>query len=184
MTDKPEKMDLVFASEAPDKNIMNPDLSISTKTIKGWVAEPPPAQWFNYLQNLIGENTSYINKLGIGVWSDNVTYSLGAYARGSDGFVYSSITDNNINYNPIVSTENWSRIQDQNNVGDELISYNTEQSLIDRGYLLQNGQAVSRVTYSVLFSIIGTTYGDGDGSTTFNVRNDEENQGVSYVKAL
>lgn len=37
------------------------------------------------------------------------------------------------------------------------------------GYLLCNGQAVSRVTYAALFSNIGTTYGAGDGSTTFNV---------------
>jgi microcystin-dependent protein len=31
------------------------------------------------------------------------------------------------------------------------------------------GQAVSRTTYAALFAIIGTTYGVGDGSTTFNV---------------
>lgn len=37
------------------------------------------------------------------------------------------------------------------------------------GYLLANGQAVSRTTYSTLFGIIGTTYGVGDGSTTFNI---------------
>jgi microcystin-dependent protein len=31
------------------------------------------------------------------------------------------------------------------------------------------GQAISRTTYSVLFGLVGTTYGVGDGSTTFNV---------------
>lgn len=36
-------------------------------------------------------------------------------------------------------------------------------------WLLLNGQAVSRVTYSELFSLYGTTYGAGDGSTTFNL---------------
>jgi hypothetical protein len=39
------------------------------------------------------------------------------------------------------------------------------------GYLLANGQAVSRTTYSALFSAIGTTYGAGNGTTTFNVPN-------------
>jgi len=39
-----------------------------------------------------------------------------------------------------------------------------------------NGAAVSRATYSLLFSYIGTTWGVGDGSTTFNVPN--INQGV------
>lgn len=37
------------------------------------------------------------------------------------------------------------------------------------GYLACDGQAVSRVTYAALFAKIGTTWGVGDGSTTFNV---------------
>ncbi|MEY4278695.1 MAG: Microbacterium phage TinyTimothy, partial [Bacteroidota bacterium] len=37
------------------------------------------------------------------------------------------------------------------------------------GYLLCDGSAVSRTTYSSLYATIGTTYGSGDGSTTFNV---------------
>lgn len=36
-------------------------------------------------------------------------------------------------------------------------------------WLFCGGQAISRTTYSDLFSAIGTTYGSGDGSTTFNV---------------
>lgn len=37
------------------------------------------------------------------------------------------------------------------------------------GWLKANGAAVSRTTYAALFLVIGTTYGAGDGSTTFNV---------------
>jgi microcystin-dependent protein len=37
------------------------------------------------------------------------------------------------------------------------------------GYLKENGAAISRTTYAALFAVIGTTYGAGDGSTTFNV---------------
>ncbi|ELY4600371.1 tail fiber protein [Cronobacter malonaticus] len=37
------------------------------------------------------------------------------------------------------------------------------------GWLIANGSAVSRVTYARLFSRIGTLYGSGDGSTTFNL---------------
>lgn len=36
-------------------------------------------------------------------------------------------------------------------------------------WLLCNGQAVSRETYSALYDIIGTNFGQGDGVTTFNV---------------
>ena len=37
------------------------------------------------------------------------------------------------------------------------------------GYLKANGAAVSRTTYAALFAAIGTQYGAGNGSTTFNV---------------
>ena len=37
------------------------------------------------------------------------------------------------------------------------------------GWLLCYGQAVSRTTYNMLFDALGTTYGVGDGSTTFNL---------------
>jgi microcystin-dependent protein len=39
------------------------------------------------------------------------------------------------------------------------------------GWLLCNGQEVSRTTYAGLFSEIGTTWGVGNGTTTFNVPN-------------
>lgn len=45
------------------------------------------------------------------------------------------------------------------------------KSTAPSGYLLCNGQAVSRTTYANLFAVIGTTYGAGNGSTTFNVPN-------------
>jgi phage-related tail fiber protein len=40
---------------------------------------------------------------------------------------------------------------------------------VPSGYLECNGAAVSRTTYADLFSAIGTTWGSGNGSTTFNV---------------
>lgn len=45
------------------------------------------------------------------------------------------------------------------------VPYNTP----DSGYLKCNGQTVSRTTYATLYGKIGDTYGDGDGSTTFEL---------------
>ena len=42
-------------------------------------------------------------------------------------------------------------------------------SSVPSGWLLCDGAAVSRSTYAALFAAIGTTYGGGDGSTTFNL---------------
>ena len=39
------------------------------------------------------------------------------------------------------------------------------------GFLVCNGGEISRTTYSNLFAVIGTTYGSGNGSTTFNLPN-------------
>ena len=50
---------------------------------------------------------------------------------------------------------------------------------IPAGFLECNGQAVSRSTYAALFAIIGTTYGAGNGSTTFAVPDLQDNVAVS-----
>lgn len=39
------------------------------------------------------------------------------------------------------------------------------------GWLMCDGSAISRTTYSKLFDAIGTSFGEGDGSTTFNLPN-------------
>ena len=39
------------------------------------------------------------------------------------------------------------------------------------GWLVCDGSAISRTTYAALFAVIGSTYGAGDGSTTFNLPN-------------
>lgn len=39
------------------------------------------------------------------------------------------------------------------------------------GYVFCDGSAVSRTTYAALFAVIGTTFGSGNGSTTFNLPN-------------
>jgi microcystin-dependent protein len=59
-------------------------------------------------------------------------------------------------------------------------------SAVPSGFLECDGAAVSRSTYSALFSIIGTTYGSGDGSTTFNVPDLQDNVpvGKSGTKAV
>jgi microcystin-dependent protein len=57
---------------------------------------------------------------------------------------------------------------------------------VPSGFLECNGQAVSRSTYSALFAIVGTTYGAGDGSSTFLVPDLQDNVAVgkSNNKAL
>jgi microcystin-dependent protein len=57
---------------------------------------------------------------------------------------------------------------------------------VPSGFLECNGAAVSRTTYSALFAIVSTTYGAGDGSSTFNVPDLQDNVpiGKSGTKTL
>ena len=57
---------------------------------------------------------------------------------------------------------------------------------VPTGFLECNGAAVSRSTYAALFAIVGTTYGAGDGASTFNLPNLADNvpMGKSGTKAL
>lgn len=50
-----------------------------------------------------------------------------------------------------------------------IIPWASNSGTIPTGYLLCDGAAVSRTTYSALFAAIGITYGVGNGSTTFNL---------------
>lgn len=53
-------------------------------------------------------------------------------------------------------------------------------SSIPSGYLACNGSAISRTTYSALYNVIGTKYGSGNGSTTFNLPNLEDNRFMEF----
>ena len=50
---------------------------------------------------------------------------------------------------------------------------------IPSGFLECNGQTVSRATYADLFAVVGTTYGAGDGSSTFGLPDFQDNCCVS-----
>lgn len=107
----------------------------------------------------IGVNVPAPNGAGsIGTWPISVSGNA-ATATASTTQV---VTDNSTK----ISTTEFV----QNKVGDitgkiEWFARNSAPT----GYLIANGAAVSRTTYAALFTAIGTTFGVGDGSTTFNL---------------
>jgi len=76
-----------------------------------------------------------------------------------------------------------SPVQDSTNNSRHLAVFKVEETLqtgtlaafggatIPAGFLLCDGSAVSRTTFAALFAVIGTSYGVGDGATTFNLPN-------------
>lgn len=50
-----------------------------------------------------------------------------------------------------------------------VISFVGNVAPTEEGFMFAHGQEIDRITYAKLFGLIGTTYGEGDGSTTFNL---------------
>lgn len=106
----------------------------------------------------IGSNTLYLSpsgaQVGIGtttVGSDKLVVA-GTIKSTSGGFVF-----------PDSSTQTTSAALPPG----VIVPYGAASA--PSGWLLCGGQAVSRTTNAALFAVIGTTYGVGDGSTTFNL---------------
>lgn len=82
--------------------------------------------------------------------------------------VYQFLFENDRIWYRIWNTDTWNgwSVINGDNVG-EVATF--ARATPPAGWLRCNGAAVSRVTYSRLFAAIGTTFGAGDGSTTFNL---------------
>lgn len=116
--------------------------------------QKPPAEEFNWILNNIGAWIEYLDELtrdqGITTVANKQQAEDGV---ASDVLMTPERTLDSIKYNAVP-------------VGNVEFSARTTAPA---GYLYCNGSAVSRATYSRLFSAIGTTFGAGDGSTTFNI---------------
>jgi microcystin-dependent protein len=76
-------------------------------------------------------------------------------------------TSGNLSAAAITFAQLAAAVQQALNPSGSIIAYGGASA--PAGYLICDGSAVSRTTYSALFSAIGTANGIGDGSTTFNV---------------
>jgi len=84
---------------------------------------------------------------------------LSIIANNYYGIIYNASIDKFILLSPLTSNN-------LSDIGSCIISPNGD---IYSGYLEANGAAISRTIYSELFSVYGTFFGIGDGSTTFNL---------------
>ena len=104
---------------------------------------------------------------------DTMTGQL-VMANGSNGIKFQGTNDNNYYVNLQNNILMATLVSNVGNLVSEML--NPVGTVIQgpitsapTGYLLCNGQAVERTKYSKLFDVIGTNFGSGDDSTTFNV---------------
>ena len=106
---------------------------------------------------------------------DTMTGQL-VMANGSNGIKFQGTNDNNyyVNFSndllKVIKTLSGQTLSSEliTPVGSLIMGPIPEANCPD-GYLICNGQDVSRTKYAELFSLLGTNFGVGDGSTTFNI---------------
>lgn len=142
---------------------------------------------FNSLMYLKSYQLAYILQEGIPEWETGTTYYIGSIVKQTGtSNLYISLIDSNIgNALPNrLGNSNWRYLDPS---GVPIGSVNAfAGATAPTGYLLCQGQNVSRATYAELFTLIGINYGIGDGLTTFTLP-DLRNRspiGVSGTKAL
>lgn len=141
----------------------------------GWTGgpaeDPPEAKWQNWWQNRVDVALRAIERLGAMTWHPDAEYVQGAIAIGPDGERYIStsgdgVLPNSGNDPTLDDGSNWILYYGGGPPGQ--VSAFAMPSP-PAGWLKANGVEVSRSQYSRLFEAIGTLYGAGDGSTTFNL---------------
>mgnify|MGYP003321193599 CR=1 FL=1 len=146
----------------------------------GWIDAVTPNLQFPTLPEMTGVHkvlsyqNAYVLQEGVAELdtSGNTYYYKGSLVKvinGTSVTIYKSIADNNNSTN-VSDTSKWVvYFSEQQGIVGSIIYYT--KSSAPSGYLICNGSNVSRTTYSALFSVIGTLYGSGDGSTTFTLPN-------------
>lgn len=133
----------------------------------------PALEDFNSLFLLAFRQIAYMFQEGIPEWETGTEYHTNSIVKHS-GQLYVSITDDNTGNTPSATSAFWTPGLGTLNGAvptGGIIDFAGNTSTIDAGYLLCNGQTVSRTTYSRLFSRISTSFGAGNGSTTFHLPN-------------
>lgn len=173
-----------------------------SKINTGWEIEIPPRQWFNWIDNKQDQAIAHFNQFGIPVWDGETEYqSARSYVQGpTNGNIYRAVQTHR-NQNPeLDQSGTYWEIFNGSGGGEEPtggtvptagIIYRAVNS-VPEGFLKANGAAVSRVAYSALFAAIGTSFGAGDGNTTFNlpdlrgefIRGWDDGRGVDAARTL
>ncbi len=116
---------------------------------------------------------------GIPEWNTDTIYYQGSVVRKTGTFEqYGSKTDANTgNALPNkTSNTNWEYLNPPAEFPGVVKEY--AGTAAPFGYLMCDGSAISRATYADLFAAIGTGFGVGDGSTTFNIPNRKGRTGI------
>lgn len=132
----------------------------------------PPIEEVNGVLKTISYQNCYLLQEGIPAYDIETEYSNTSIVKNISGTqltLYISLQNNNIGH-ALTDSDYWAQVTfiGSSAIGAPQITFNFNAVLPDNCIWLE-GAEVSRTTYSTLFGVYGTTYGEGDGSTTFNL---------------
>jgi microcystin-dependent protein len=139
----------------------------------------PSREDFNGAFNLLSGIAFMAQKGFVFNFDDTQDYYVGCVVVDpADGQKYECIVDAPVGTGePHETPANWKKFGGSNIPVGAIIQYAVNGSLPE-DFLECDGGALSRTTYAGLYAEIGTTYGAGDGTTTFNLPNLSDNRFV------
>lgn len=150
----------------------------SADYLQGWSDailddKAPYLEEMNAVQYGLSYQIAYLLQEGIPAYDSTTEYSNTSIVKvitNNELELYHSLQNGNIG-NALSNTSYWARVYFTNTgkIGEPQITLNF--NTLPANCIWLEGQAVSRSTYSALYAIYGTSYGSGDGSTTFNLPN-------------
>lgn len=157
---------------------------MNSNYLQGWnsAVSPDKAPYMedsNALLYMITRQLAYLYQAGLPEWNAETTYYQNDLVRlansSNEVTIYKSLTNDNTGYNPANNLNTYWKIFQSEHVEVSLATYEiglpqpTFSNTLYTNEIWLEGQEVSRTTYADLFSIYGTTYGTGDGASTFNL---------------
>ena len=186
-----------FGSAQVGTKILSNDLDILqalTAFADGWTGATlssenlPALEEMQALHFMTTSQIAYLFQEGMAEYGNTTEYHTNSIVKKAGGYeLYGSLIDTNVgNALPAkVDDINWKYLGDlaelkikQQPATGTIHEFAGSEASLPAGYLLAYGQAVSRSTYSDLFTVIGTNFGIGDGATTFNLPDKRGRVGV------
>jgi microcystin-dependent protein len=137
----------------------------TTEIEAGWPYKKiQDASAFNEMMRRITTLLTSLEKYGILPWCPSTVYVAGALVFGSDAVIYKALSANT-NKDPITETSYWIKYGTDPKLlvpTGTVVSY--ASLIVPDGWLECNGASVLISAYSGLYAVIGTTYGQIDGS--------------------
>ena len=130
---------------------------------------PPSNEWENWWKNRVDVALQTLQRRGVMEWDTNAPYQAGANVWHAGEFYQSRVATTG--QNPSTSPSAWRRSPAPGRVPVGTLGMWPAASP-PVGALVRDGTAISRTTYAALFGVIGTTFGAGNGSSTFNLPDD------------